>query len=468
MSTSPHRQTSPRHTSRRDSRRDARRGRPRRGRVAVRAAVAAALGVLLSVGLAAGPALASQRVTPGSFTGYGFDQCVAPTQKAMHTWLRNSPYWAVGIYISGDSRGCRNQPNLTPEWVDRQLRHDWRLLPITMGPQASCNPRFPRYKDDHRISSDPHRTYRRARAQGHREAAKTVDAAQALGIAQGSTLWYDLEAFDIGRRRCRESALNFLSAWTTKLHKLGYKSGVYSSGASGIKALDDVRVQDPGEIAMPDQLWVADWNDQATVESRYVRPDAWDAHQRVHQYRGGHNETYGGVTINIDNNFLDVGRGSVAPREPQHCGGVEIDFDNYRPVHLGDQSDLVRAAQCLLTEQHAYDGPIDGNFDEAFGAAVKTFRADHDMSAWPNMSRRTWMVLLSQGPTPILKYGAAQAAVRRLQRTLDAAHTVNLPITGVFAQETTDAVEAYQADHDLPVTGVMTHRTWKLLRSGDR
>ena len=26
--------------------------------------------------------------TPGNFTGYGFDQCVAPTQKSMDTWLR--------------------------------------------------------------------------------------------------------------------------------------------------------------------------------------------------------------------------------------------------------------------------------------------------------------------------------------------------------------------------------------------
>ena len=30
------------------------------------------------------------------------------------------------------------------------------------------------------------------------------------------------------------------------------------------------------------------------------------------QYRGGHNETWGGVTINIDRNFLDLGRGSFA------------------------------------------------------------------------------------------------------------------------------------------------------------
>ena len=64
---------------------------------------------------------------------------------------------AVGIYISGDSRACRDQPNLTPRWVSTQLTNGWRLLPITLGPQASCQPRFPRYGDDETIDPRPGR-----------------------------------------------------------------------------------------------------------------------------------------------------------------------------------------------------------------------------------------------------------------------------------------------------------------------
>ncbi|HYG94365.1 MAG TPA: glycoside hydrolase domain-containing protein, partial [Nocardioides sp.] len=89
-------------------------------------------------------------VTPGDFTGYGFDQCLAPTQQKMDAWLHHSPFLAVGIYISGNSRWCRDQPNLTPDWIRTQLRKGWRLLPITLGPQASCHPGFPRYDDDPR------------------------------------------------------------------------------------------------------------------------------------------------------------------------------------------------------------------------------------------------------------------------------------------------------------------------------
>jgi hypothetical protein len=95
----------------------------RRSRRAVVAVLAAVLGSAVSVMAAAGPAAARNRVTPGNFTGYGFDQCIAPTQDAMDVWLRTSPYWAVGIYISGDSRACPDQPNLNREWIATQLRN---------------------------------------------------------------------------------------------------------------------------------------------------------------------------------------------------------------------------------------------------------------------------------------------------------------------------------------------------------
>ncbi|HEY0772527.1 MAG TPA: hypothetical protein VGD51_00475, partial [Nocardioidaceae bacterium] len=52
------------------------------------------------------PAEAANRVTPGNFTGYGFDQCETQSQEVMDTWLTSSPYWAVGVYIAGENRHC--------------------------------------------------------------------------------------------------------------------------------------------------------------------------------------------------------------------------------------------------------------------------------------------------------------------------------------------------------------------------
>src|SRR3954453_23939405 len=274
-----------------------------------------------TVGLAM-PARAANVVTPGNFTGFGFDQCLAPNQAAMDAWLTGSPYWAVGIYISGDSRGCRSQPNLTPTWGRTQLANGWRLLPITMGPQASCNPRFPRYGTDERINPSSANTYGAARQQGRAEAGKTVAAAKNLGILPGSTLWYDMESYDTRITSCRESALWFTSAWTQRLHRLGYLSGVSSSAATGMKALDDARANRPGTFHLPDQIWMATWDGHANTSTSYLRSTGWMPHARVKQYAGPQRFTYGGVTIDIDRDWLDLGRGSTAPAEREHCGGV--------------------------------------------------------------------------------------------------------------------------------------------------
>jgi hypothetical protein len=98
------------------------------------------------------------------------------------------------------------------------------------------------------------------------------------------------------------SVLAFLSAWTTQLHAEGYLSGVYSSAGSGVT---DLVGQYGTTFAEPDDIWFAEWNSQQTVSSGYLPAADWPDNQRLHQYRGGHNETYGGVTINIDNDFLD-------------------------------------------------------------------------------------------------------------------------------------------------------------------
>ena len=125
----------------------------------------------------------------------------------MDTWWKKSPFSAVGIYISGDSRACRSQPNLSPTWVATQVARGWRLLPIALGPQASCQPRFPRYADDFKISPKPTGGYALAAAQGSAEADKNAADATAYGIGAGSTIWYDLEGFNLGDTHCRESAL---------------------------------------------------------------------------------------------------------------------------------------------------------------------------------------------------------------------------------------------------------------------
>ena len=413
--------------------------------------------------------------TPGDFTGYGFDQCLAPTQSTMNTWLRTSPYLAVGIYISGDSRACRSQPNLTPAWVRTQLRRGWRLLPITLGPQASCQPRFPRYADDFTINPSPGRKgiYGKARGEGQRSATSTLADARALGIVEGSTLWYDLEGFDATNTHCRESALSFLTAWNRKVAAAGYVTGVYSSAGSGIKVLDEARVQRPGAYTMPDRIWLARWDGVANTSTSYIAEDGWRPGGRVKQYRGGHDEVWGGVRINIDTNFLDLGFGSIAPSET-HCGGVMVasrDYPALRPSENGYKpaKRMVKALQCFLSERGLYDGTFHGKYGPATVAAANAWQSRVGTPTDRAWTRSDWMGLLSYGRKPILKYGSAGFYVRRVQRALNAADLgSSVKIDGVYATALANLVTTYQSRVGLPTTGVVDPATWRKLMAGRR
>jgi hypothetical protein len=402
------------------------------------------------------------RVMPGSFTGYAFDACQAPSQEEMDVWRERSPYWAVGIYTSGVNRYCDVQRYLSPAWVAEQDRKGWRLLPLHVGLQASCAG-VDRWK---KISADPTNGYAKARAQGRAAAREAVVAARAYGIARRSTLWYDLEHFDITRERCRESALSLVSAWTRKLHDLGYRSGFYSSASSGIRMLDQERIAG-SRYTLPDQIWIGDWNGRADTRTEFISDDGWKR-GRVHQYTGGHKERYGGVEINIDSNFMDVGRGSVAPPPGRHCG-VRVDFAGYRSVNRGDRGDVVAAAQCFLRKQHFFEGPTHGRFDRATARAVRRFQREHALPVTGSMTKRSWTALLARGGrSPLLKYGSASHPVRRLQRSLNAAVGARLEVTGVFTGPTRRATRDYQRERALPRTGVVTAEMWQQLRDGHR
>lgn len=414
-------------------------------------------------------------VTPGNFTGYAFDQCNAPSQAAMDAWMRSSPYLGVGIYISGASRGCLAQPNLSATWVRTQLSRGWKLLPITLGPQASCSTRFPRYGNDPVINADPTNSYAAAYTQGVTEAKRAVAAAGALGIVPGSTLFYDLEAFNTSNTACRVSALHFLTGWVKYLQSVRYASAVYSSAASGIAALADVSTD--RAYAMPRQVWIADWDGKPGTASEYISSTAWNPHSRVKQYRGGHNETHGGVTINIDNDFVDTGLGSVAPAVTHCIGptrpyGVKVDFAGYSslapsfPGHPVNTAQ-VQALRCLLTERAGFTAGVSTAYDRPLINFVKTWQTSKGFTPTGRFDTRSWMALFATNSHPLLKFGSAAEEVRDLQRALDAANPhLGLPETGVSLDLTAAAVRAYRAKYGMPQVSIVDGSVWALIAAG--
>lgn len=433
--------------------------------VAAATSVAMLLAPVMPGGSAASAA-ETPPVTPGAFSGYAFDARCAPTQSEMDAWLTDSPYWGVGIYVGGSTMSCRptaadpGQPHLDATWVQRQAGNGWRLLPIWVGPQASCS----RYAD--RIDPDPTARYAAADRQGRVEAAAAVARVRELGIGAGSTLWYDLEGgFDVADDDCRRSALRFLSGWTEAVRAGGFRSGVYSSVAAGVYALDNADRASPGSYTMPDQVWFAWFNGRADVDGGpWLRPDSW-AGQRAHQYAGDVEETHGGVTQWIDRNYLVVGGGSRAPRAPRTCG-VGVDFPDYRRLARGSSGPQVRALQCLLKQRGRYAGRVDGRYDAAVQTAVRRWRRASGLPASGRVDPRAWVVLHAQGAAPLLKRGSAVHAVRRLQRALNVATAADLTVTGVLDAPTESWLRHYQRSAGLAPTGVVTPVTWAALQRG--
>ena len=104
---------------------------------------------------------------------------------------------------------------------------------------------------------------------------------------------------------CSSAVQGFADGWVRQLNARGYRGAMYSSLCSGIL---DVAASTTTKRPL-DGVWIAAWNNTPNIYG-FGSPCAlsdslWDDHQRVHQYIGGHNESYGGVTINIDTNAVD-------------------------------------------------------------------------------------------------------------------------------------------------------------------
>lgn len=234
------------------------------------------------------------------FAGGGFDACSAPTAETMSAWLQ-SPYRAVGVYIGGVNRGCA-QPNLTPAWVTTVQGQGWHLIPTYVGLQAPCAD--PGYGQ----KIDP----AQAGAQGGQAADDAINQGGALGLA-ADPIYLDMEQFPTSDPACVDAVKNFLQGWTNELHAKGWTAGVYGSASSTGKVLSDAIGSGYTE---PDDLWYANWDGRpVTSGDPYVPDGAFAGHQRIHQYQGGHNESYGGATLNIDNDQVD---GAVADPIPPY------------------------------------------------------------------------------------------------------------------------------------------------------
>ncbi len=203
--------------------------------------------------------------------GQGFDACSLPGNTSTMAATKARTGWVgAGFYLGGSSAGCP-QLGLGSGWVRTVTSQGWTLVPVWVGPQLAPCGRCTLISPD--IGT--------AFSQGVAEAAAAVQAARSVGIALTSPIYYDLEAYPVSPANAA-LAVAFVQGWTARLHDLGYRSGFYSSTASGIR--DMAAAWQSGKPYLPDALWIARYDCNPTVREPSI-PDALWAHHRIRQYR---------------------------------------------------------------------------------------------------------------------------------------------------------------------------------------
>jgi photosystem II stability/assembly factor-like uncharacterized protein len=242
----------------------------------------------------------------GVIQAQGFDACHLPEISEMQTWWNNSPYRFYALYLGGVSLYSEcTTANST--WVSAVHQQGWSFVPTWVGPQAPCS------SWKRKMSSDPSVAYQ----EGRLEAQAASMAAMSMGLTNhglgGTVIYYDMEYFGGANYECRETVKSFMNGWVERLHELGNIAGGYGSRNSYLA--------DWATIAhIPNDVWVASWytnnyDPAASVYGISWLNGLWIYHQRIRQYTGGHNETWGNIKFNIDSDVAD-GMVAMPPTKP--------------------------------------------------------------------------------------------------------------------------------------------------------
>lgn len=233
-----------------------------------------------------------------TFIGHAFDKCEIPTLSQLQSWYTSGPYRAVNLYIGGVSRFCSNAA-LSAAYLQNMYLQGWQFIPTWVGPQAPCTTFKTKFPYDVNLA------YQAGVDNANQARTKLMSLGLSNPDGTGSIIYLDLEHFAFSES-CSAAARSYVNGWTTRLSQLGVYSGLYST-SSGITAN---RYFDLGKP--PSAVWIAEWYktpgfrpDETVWGLRYLSDYYWVYHQRVLQYSGGHNETWGGVTMPVDCNVSD-------------------------------------------------------------------------------------------------------------------------------------------------------------------
>ncbi|WP_326843019.1 DUF1906 domain-containing protein [Streptomyces sp. NBC_01558] len=253
---------------------------------------AAGAAVVAGAGIAAQTSMAATTwPAQRTFTGRAFDACAAPSLSAMKAW-HTGFYGAAAVYVGGTNRGCA-QPNLTASWVKSVSALGWKLVPLYVGAQPSCQ-----------TGSSPEKmTASTAASLGAKDGADAVAKAAALGMKAGSPVYLDMESYDVTNKACNDAVLTYVRAFDKTLHAKTYRTGYYGFTSSSAKAIATAS----DKTDLPGNLWYALWDKNNTTTADWPWGSTqFTNHSRAHQYMVNSKETRGAYTITVDRDAWDA------------------------------------------------------------------------------------------------------------------------------------------------------------------
>ncbi|MFC8964285.1 MULTISPECIES: glycoside hydrolase domain-containing protein [unclassified Streptomyces] len=253
---------------------------------------AAGAAVVAGAGIAAQTSMAATTwPAQRTFTGRAFDACAAPSLSAMKAW-HTGFYGAAAVYVGGTNRGCA-QPNLTASWVKSVSALGWKLVPLYVGAQPSCQ-----------TGSSPEKmTASTAASLGAKDGADAVAKAAALGMKAGSPVYLDMESYDVTNKACNDAVLTYVRAFDKTLHAKTYRTGYYGFTSSSAKAIATAS----DRTDLPGNLWYALWDKNNTTTADWPWGSTqFTNHSRAHQYMVNSKETRGAYTITVDRDAWDA------------------------------------------------------------------------------------------------------------------------------------------------------------------
>jgi probable HAF family extracellular repeat protein len=278
----------------------------------------------------------------------GFDSAILPDPAKLAAWWQSSPYYDIGIYAPGSPNGP-SDPALNASWVTTVSAQGWGIVPIWAGLQSPCgcsNPSSGPHAHDpypgcHQFSSAQTFSIKptQAEQQGEAQALAAYHSVKSLGL-DGSIVYADIEPYDSSARdernqSCSAATEAYVSGWVKGMHQNG---GAGSAGVYGIVWDASPSQPQAADFQGADSVFLSRDDNRVTVwglnhDSESQLDDTlWPTRQRIHQFRTGSQESWGGASLYIDSNVEDApiaGGNNLKPIVPSTVTNVSFGPNSY-------------------------------------------------------------------------------------------------------------------------------------------